>query len=85
MQTDSPLTALGFHNDGHTIVVGTLYGGLNVYDLRAYANVKISLKGHENSQINFIDFIKPEGPRVSTLSSRFKYRLLFLKKKKRIK
>ena len=26
LQIDAPCTALSFHNDGHTIVVGTLYG-----------------------------------------------------------
>ena len=35
INTDSPLTSLDFYNDGHTIVCGTLYGNINVYDLRA--------------------------------------------------
>lgn len=68
LTTDAPLTALGFYNDGHTIVAGTLYGGLYVYDLRSSANVKLSLKGHDNSQINYLDFIRPDEQKVLRLS-----------------
>jgi protein NEDD1 len=57
LQAENPLTALAFSNDGHTIVVGSLYGGVSVYDLKAGSNVKLQLKGHE-SCINYLDFIK---------------------------
>lgn len=60
LQSDAPLTALGFHNDGHTIVTGTLHGGLYVYDLKSSGAVKTYLKGHDDTQVNFVDFVRPE-------------------------
>ena len=58
LQSDAPLTALGFHTDGHTIAVGTLYGGLYIYDLKSAGLVKTFLKGHDNNQVNFLDFVR---------------------------
>eukprot|EP01017_Pseudomicrothorax_dubius_P024493 TRINITY_DN2602_c0_g1_i2.p1 TRINITY_DN2602_c0_g1~~TRINITY_DN2602_c0_g1_i2.p1 ORF type:complete len:371 (+),score=30.17 TRINITY_DN2602_c0_g1_i2:159-1271(+) len=67
LSTESPLTSLAFHADGHTIAVGTLYGQILVYDLRASHNVKNTLKGHDNNAVNFLDFagrVNLEGEKV---------------------
>ena len=34
LETEAPLTSLSFNKDGYTIAVGTLYGTIQVYDLR---------------------------------------------------
>jgi protein NEDD1 len=58
LNVDAPLTALAFYHDGRTLVVGTMYGNIYVYDLRAGATIKNSLRGHDKSNsINYLDFI----------------------------
>ena len=58
LNVEAPLTALAFYNDGHTIVAGTMYGNIFVYDLRAGASIKNSLLGHDKTNsINYLDFI----------------------------
>ena len=69
LTTDAPLTALAFHSDGHTIAVGTLYGGLYIYDLKASGSPKLLLAGHD-SQVNFLDFIRPESKDTSMTASK---------------
>jgi len=75
LSTDAPLTALAFHNDGHTIAVGTLYGGLYIYDLKASGSPKLQLAGHD-SQINFVDFIRTEQKEQKDISRVLNNRIL---------
>ena len=58
METDSPITCLSFYGDGHTIGVGTLYGSVQIYDLRAINNTKAVLRGHESTSVNWVEFSK---------------------------
>ena len=41
----SPLSAISFCPDGHTIAVGTLKGKILIYDLKEAKKVKLELKG----------------------------------------
>ena len=46
IDTQSPLSTIGFCPDGHTIAVGTIKGKILVYNLKDAKNgVKIELKG----------------------------------------
>jgi len=72
LTTDAPLTALAFNNDGHTIAVGTLYGGLYIYDLKASGSPKLQLSGHD-SQINFVDFIRSESKETAVAAPKVVY------------
>ena len=55
LETEYPLTALGFSPDGFTLAAGTLNGKILIYDLRQSQSVKSILNGHDG-QINYIEF-----------------------------
>lgn len=56
MDSDEPLTSVCFYGDGHTLVMGGMYGGLYVYDLRMTSEPNNKLLGHD-STIKSIDLI----------------------------
>ncbi|KAL4502999.1 hypothetical protein ABPG72_014228 [Tetrahymena utriculariae] len=67
---DSPITSLAFHNDGFTLIAGTLYGELMVYDLKYLPKPKLLLEGHtKNQAVNFISIIKNSESRSQVNSS----------------
>ena len=51
ISTESPLTSVAFHDNGHTFAVGGASGSLFVYDLRNLKEPisKINLEGHKTS------------------------------------
>lgn len=72
MELDAPITSLAFYGEGHTIAIGTLYGNIQIYDLRATTTAKANLRGHEGSSVNWLDFINPRGKdRAATRSASF--------------
>lgn len=58
LETEAPLTCLDFASDGYTIAAGTLYGTVLVYDLRNSKTVLATLRGHEGTSVNWVDFAK---------------------------
>ena len=50
IDAQTPLSAISFCADGHTIGVGTLAGNVLIYDLKNSKQIKIQLKGHDSSQ-----------------------------------
>ncbi|CAG9314962.1 unnamed protein product [Blepharisma stoltei] len=61
MELEAPITSLAFNGEGHTIAIGTLYGGVQIYDLRSTNAAKSNLRGHEGSSVNWIEFSKVRG------------------------
>ena len=57
IKTESPLTALAFYSDGHTIAVGSLYGEVLLYDLRSTNQAKLTMSGHTGAVHN-MEFTK---------------------------
>jgi len=58
ISTNEELTTITFNNDGFTIAVGTRNGKILVFDLRNTYTSKIQLLGHDNKQINSLEFSK---------------------------
>lgn len=58
LKVDKPITSMAFFNDGFTIVVGTAYGELLVYDLKGHSQPKLKLVGHPlNQAVSYISFL----------------------------
>lgn len=62
-ETGAPLTALSFSNDGNSIAVGTLSGGVLLYDLRNEERPKAIFEGHRGHAVNWIEFSNPNRPK----------------------
>ena len=58
IDTGTPLSALAFCADGHTVGVGTCSGRILLYDLKDAKKVKLELKGHENKKVKAVVFSK---------------------------
>ncbi|KAL4455475.1 hypothetical protein ABPG74_012627 [Tetrahymena malaccensis] len=70
LQCDSPITSLAFNHDGFTLIAGTLYGELMVYDLKNLPKPRLLLEGHtKNQAVNFISIIKNSESRSQVNSS----------------
>ncbi|EAS04549.1 cytochrome d1 heme domain protein (macronuclear) [Tetrahymena thermophila SB210] len=70
LSCDSPITSLAFHSDGYTLIAGTLYGELMVYDLKNLPKPKLLLEGHtKNQAVNYISIIKNNESRSQVNSS----------------
>jgi len=65
IDTKTPLSAISFCPDGHTIAVGTFKGKLLIYDLKDAKKVKIELKGTNNKKIKVL--IGQEGKKINSL------------------
>ena len=66
LESDAPLTSLAFNCDGFTVAAGTLYGDIKVYDLRASAQSRAVLRGHNGDGVNSLEFSKNRASRPSS-------------------
>ena len=55
ISAEEPLSCVGLHSNGHTLVAGGMYGNCFVYDLRNPSKPQIKLAGHEAS-IKHLEF-----------------------------
>ena len=56
---EEPLSCVGLHSNGHTLVAGGMYGSCFVYDLRNPSKPQNKLAGHETT-IKSLEFFKPK-------------------------
>ena len=55
--SEEPLTCVGLHSNGHTLVAGGMYANIFVYDLRNPSKPMNKLTGHEKT-IKHMEFFK---------------------------
>ncbi len=68
--SEEPLTSINFHTDGHTLIAGSQYGSLFVYDLRKPSKPKDKLIGHESAIKHTLLVKEFEQPKANMGNSR---------------